>query len=253
MFRQVIAHVLPLIKLVYPRIRIIQYFLVGSLLLFRNLPIRILLFRSDKERANHLLLSDKEMGTMVVKRHHGWEFSSFLILSRKQQSIFCFRVLSIFCVRVLSVFRIRNQEISRNSGIGVDIEGNFLRFISVSLFLAQYFHIPSRSRFRRRHHAFEDLSLCRLLPLLEVLNRTVSPSHRIRQFLLQRFYIGRNLSLPFILLPLLKLRLRRDLCKRHRCFCKRHRGLSKRHRRLQQCNNTICDNPFHSIFLFIIC
>ncbi len=104
---------------------------------------------------------------------------------------------------------IRNQEISRNSGIGVDIKGDFLRLISVSLFLAQYFHIPSRSRFRRRHHAFKHLRPCRLLPLLEVLNRTVAPSHRIGQFLLQRFYIGRNLSLPFILLPLLKLRLRR--------------------------------------------
>ena len=30
----------------------------------------------------------------------------------------------------------------------------------------------------------------------------------------------------------------------------RHRGLSKRHRRLQQCDDTICDNPFHSLVLF---
>ena len=149
---------------------------------------------------------------MVVERHHGWEFPSFLILSRKQKSIFCFRVLP--------VFRIRNQKISRNSGIGVDIKGNFLRLISVSLFLAQYFHIPSRSRFRRRHHAFKHLRSCRLLPFFEVLNRTVSPSHRIRQFLLQRFYIGRNLSLPFILFPHLKLRLRRGLRMRHRVLCK---------------------------------
>ena len=129
-----------------------------------------------------------------------------------------------------------NQEISRNSGIGIDIEGDFLRLISVSLFLVQNFHIPSRSHLRRRHHAFKHLRPCRLLPLLEVSDRTVSPSHRIGQFLLQRFYIGRNLSLPFILLPFLKLRLRRGLCKRHR--------------RLQQCNDTICDNPFHSLVLF---
>lgn len=104
---------------------------------------------------------------------------------------------------------IRNQEISRNSGIGIDIKGDFLRLISVSLFLTEHFHIPRCSRLRRRHHAFKHFRPCRLLPLLEVLNRTVSPSHRIGQFLLQRFYIGRNLSLPFILLPLLKLRLRR--------------------------------------------
>ena len=49
---------------------------------------------------------------------------------------------------------IRNQEISRNTGIGVDIEGDFLRLISFSLLLALNFHIPSRSRLRRRHHAF---------------------------------------------------------------------------------------------------
>ena len=30
-----------------------------------------------------------------------------------------------------------NQEISRNTGIGVDIEGDFLRLISVSLLLSQ--------------------------------------------------------------------------------------------------------------------
>ena len=203
MLRQVIAHVLIIIKLPCPRIRIIQDLLTERLLI-RS----IFLFRS-KEWANHLLLSDKEMGTMIMKRIDCWEWA----------------------------LAIRNQEISRNSGIGVDIEGDFLRLIPVSLLLAQDFHIPSRSRLRRRHHAFEDLSPCRFLPLLEVLNRTVSPSHRIGQFLLQRFYIGRNLSLPFILLPLLKLRLRRGLCKRYR--------------RLQQCDDTICDNPFHSLVLFI--
>ena len=208
MLRQVIAHVLTIIKLIDPSICIVQNLLVGSLLLFRNLPIRILLFRSDKERANHLLLSYKEMGAMIVERHHGWEFPRFLILSRKQQSSFCFRVLPIF--------RIRNQEISRNAGIGVDIEGDFLRLISVSLFLAEHFHIPSRSRLRRRHHTFEYLLSNRLLPLLEVSDRTVAPSHRIGQFLLQLLHVGRNFSLPFILLTLLKLRLLRDLCKRYR-------------------------------------
>ena len=209
MFRQIIAHVLIIIKLPCPRIRIIQ-----DLLTERLLRRGIFFFRS-KERANHLLLSDKEMSTMIMKRIDCWEWS----------------------------LAIRNQEISRNSGIGVDIKGDFLRLISVSLFLTEHFHIPSRSRFRRRHHAFENLRPCRLLPLLEVLNRTISPSHRIGQFLLQRFYIGRNLSLPFILLPLLKLRLRRG-------FCKRHRGLCKRHRCLQQSDDTICDNPFHSLVLF---
>lgn len=64
---------------------------------------------------------------------------------------------------------IRNQEISRNSGIGVDIKGDFLRLISVSLLLAQNFHIPSRSRFRRRHHAFEHLRPCRLFHFLKFL------------------------------------------------------------------------------------
>ena len=209
MFRQIIAHVLIIVKLLCPCIRIIQ-----DLLTERLLRRGIFFFRSE-ERTNHLLLSDKEMGTMIMKRIDCWERS----------------------------LAIRNQKISRNSGIGVDIKGDFLRLISVSLLLAQNFHIPSRSRFRRRHHAFENLRPCRLLPLLEVSDRTVAPSHRIGQFLLQRFYIGRNLSLPFILLPLLKLWLRRGLCKRHR-------GLSKRHRRLQQCDNTICDNPFHSLVLF---
>ena len=209
MFRQIIAHVLIIVKLLCPRIRIIQ-----DLLTERLLRRGIFFFRS-KERTNHLLLSYKEMSTMVMKRIDCWEWS----------------------------LAIRNQEISRNTGIGVDIEGDFLRLISVSLLLAQNFHIPSRSRLRRRHHTFKHLRPCRLLPLLEVLNRTVAPSHRIGQFLLQRFYIGRNLSLPFILLPLLKLRLRR-------VFCKRHRGLSKRHRHLQQCDDTICNNPFHSLVLF---
>ena len=209
MFRKVIAHVLIIIKLFCPRIRIIQ-----NLLTERLLRRGIFFFRSE-ERTNHLLLSDKEMGTMIMKRIDCWE----------------------------GTLAVRNQEISRNTGIGVDIKGDFLRLISVSLLLTQYFHIPSRSRFRRSHHALENLCPCRLLPLLEVLNRTVSPSHRIGQFLLQRFYISRNLSLPFILLPLLKLRFRRG-------FCKRHRGLSKRHRRLQQCDDTICDNPFHSLVSF---
>ena len=209
MFRQVIAHVLIIIKLPCPRIRIVQNLLTECLLR------RGIFFFRSKERTNHLLLSDKEMGTMIMKRIDCWEWS----------------------------LAIRNQEISRNTGIGVDIKGDFLRLISVSLFLTEHFHIPRCSRLRRRHHAFEHLRPCRLFPLLEVLNRTVSPSHRIGQFLLQRFYIGRNLSLPFILLPLLKLRFRRG-------FCKRHRGLSKRHRCLQQCDDTICDNPFHSLVLF---
>ena len=188
MFRQIIAHVLIIIKLPCPRIRIIQDLLTECLLR------RGIFFFRSKERTNHLLLSDKEMGTMIMKRIHRWEWS----------------------------LAIRNQKISRNSGIGVDVEGDFLRLISVSLFLAQNFHIPSRSRFRRRHHAFEHLRPCRLFPLLEVPDRTVSPSHRIGQFLLQRFYIGRNLSLPFILLPLLKLRLRRGLRMRHRGLRKRY-------------------------------
>lgn len=42
---------------------------------------------------------------------------------------------------------IRNQEISRNSGIGIDIKGDFLRLISVSLFLTEHFHIPRCSAF----------------------------------------------------------------------------------------------------------
>ncbi len=153
---------------------------------------------------------------MVVERHYGRKIPRFLILGRKLQSNFCIRVLPCFCIQNLLCFSIRNQEISRNAGIGVDIEGDFLRLISVSLFLAEHFHIPSRSRLRRRHHAFEYLLSCRLLPLLEVSDRTVAPSHRIGQFLLQLLHVGRNFSLPFILLPLLKLRLLRDLCKRYR-------------------------------------
>ena len=136
-----IAHVLIIVKLLYPRIRIIQDLLTECLLR------RGIFFFRSKERANHLLFSDKEMSTMVMKRIHRWE----------------------------GTLTVRNQKISRNPGIGVDIKGDFLRLISVSLFLAQYFHIPSRSRFRRRHHAFKHLRPCRLLPLLEVLNRTVSP------------------------------------------------------------------------------
>ena len=120
MSRQIIAHVLIIIKLPCPRIRIIQDLLTECLLL------RSILFFLSKERTNHLLLSDKEMGTMIMKRIDCWEWS----------------------------LAIRNQEISRNTGIGVDIKGDFLRLISVSLLLAQNFHIPSRSRLRRRHHAF---------------------------------------------------------------------------------------------------
>ena len=120
MFRQIIAHVLIIIKLPCPRICIVQNLLTERLLR------RGILFFQSKERTNHLLLSDKEMGAMIMKRIDCWEWA----------------------------LAIRNQEISRNSGIGVDIKGDFLRLISVSLFLAQYFHIPSRSCLRRRHHTF---------------------------------------------------------------------------------------------------
>ena len=120
----------------------------------------------------HLLLADVEVGSMVMEGIDGRERS----------------------------LAVGYKKIGCDAGIGVDTEADFLCTITISLFFGYHLHVPRLGSARWCHHTFKYLLTGSLLPFCKVFDRTVTPCHRVCEFLFELFDVNGQLTLPLVIL-----------------------------------------------------
>ena len=131
------------------------------------------------QRPYHLLLAYKEVGAVVVQGVDGGE----------------------------RAFTVGNEHVSGYGVVAREADFDFAGAVAVALFLGQDLYVVAVSGGRRRgKHAVEDLLAGGLAPLVEVLDGTVSPCHRVGEVLDERVGVDRQVATELELAALLRHR-----------------------------------------------